>query len=130
MLQQEQGFVHKYTPLFVKQELEARVNKQYIITITGTSATGKTQTANNLKEILEKQNIITHHINLDKIGHEILQKPTYQFIQKEVVKIFGNDILNTNGVINRSDLSKIVFNSSEKMKELNKLMQKPLEVHS
>ena len=40
-IQKEQGLIHEYVPLYVKQCLEARMSEQYIVGVTGEIGAGK-----------------------------------------------------------------------------------------
>jgi len=78
--------------------------------ITGIFGSGKSTVAKLLKAKGYK------HINLDKLGHEILQK-----LKSKVVKEFGKEIL-TKNKIDRTKLKDIVFYDSKKLKKLNSLL--------
>ena len=56
-------------------------------------------------------------IEADQLGHKILEpeNPGY----KNILEIFGNDILDKSGTINRQILGKIVFSNPNKLKQLN-----------
>jgi dephospho-CoA kinase len=81
-----------------------------IIGITGNFGSGKTTVANMLKKLGYSV------IDADKIGHDILKKE----VKKQVLKVFGKDILKKNQ-IDRKKLGKIVFNDKSKLKKLNKI---------
>ncbi len=78
--------------------------------ITGIFGSGKTTVA----ELIAKKGY--KHINLDKLGHTILQK-----LKLKVVKDFGREIL-TKNKIDRRKLKDIVFNNPAKLKRLNKII--------
>ncbi|AAX17053.1 dephospho-CoA kinase [Borrelia hermsii] len=79
-----------------------------IIGITGRISTGK-DTASKI--ICSRYGF--HEINVDKIGHIVLQAK-----QDRVVKIFGKKILNNKNEIERVKLRNIVFNDREKLEKL------------
>ncbi|MBW2977543.1 dephospho-CoA kinase [Candidatus Woesearchaeota archaeon] len=81
-----------------------------IIGITGRAETGKSTVARMFKGF--------KIINVDKVGHKVLQKQAYE----KVIKTFGKKILNKNKTINRKKLGKIVFSNKNKLKKLNKIM--------
>lgn len=90
-------------------------NKQdspLLIAITGNIASGKTYAGNFFKKFGYKV------VNSDKIGHDILKKS--QIITK-IEKLFGSRIIK-NKKVDRKKLGKIVFNSPDKLKKLNKLI--------
>ena len=82
-----------------------------LIGITGGIASGKSTMISYLNE----KGYST--IEADKLGHKILEpeNPGY----KNILEIFGNDILDKSGTINRQILGKIVFSNPNKLKQLN-----------
>ncbi|NLG82511.1 MAG: dephospho-CoA kinase [Bacilli bacterium] len=85
-----------------------------IIGLTGGIATGKSTISNLFKE----KGIPV--IDNDKIAHDLIKRgqPAYN----EIITIFGCDILNEDGEINRKKLGEIVFNNEEKRLILNKIV--------
>ncbi len=128
-IQKEQGLVHEYVPLYVKQCLEAKMSGQYIIGITGEIGAGKSYISKRFKEIGDEKEIPVHNIELDHIGHQILselKEPRYEKIRKEIVDTFGEDVGLSDGTINRKVLGEIVFGNYEALDKLNELMYTPL----
>lgn len=125
----QQGFIHEYVPLHVKQALEVKINQQDIIGITGEIGSGKSTLSNQIKE--RCKNIECHNIDLDVIGHQILSnlhEPMYVKIRNTLVDVFGETILDNKGNINRKSLGDIVFNDPEKLNKLNEIMYDPMLV--
>lgn len=58
-------------------------------------------------------------LNADKIAHIVLQ---YESSQEPLIKIFGNEILDEDGLVNRKKVSKIIFSDEEKKLEFEKFM--------
>lgn len=85
-----------------------------VIGLTGSIATGKSTIANMFKEL----NIEV--IDADLIAREVVEpgKPAYL----EIVKTFGEAILNENKELNRKALGQIVFNDEDKRKKLNEIV--------
>ncbi len=128
-LQQEQGLIHEYVPLHVKQCLEATLTGQYIVGVTGEIGSGKSYICERFVEEGRKEGLSVHHIELDHIGHEILAtlpEPSYQKVREEIGKTFGPAVQNSDGTINRKVLGELVFGDADKLKELNKIMYTPL----
>jgi len=128
-LQLEQGFVFEYVPLNVKQKLEERLSGQYIIGVTGEIGCGKSYLSSKLAELGKKENIPVTIIDVDKIGHQILEtqdEPLYKAIRTEICATFGEGIRNENGFIDRKTLGKIIFGNTEKLKIFNDIIHKPL----
>jgi pantetheine-phosphate adenylyltransferase len=128
-LQLEQGFVFEYVPLNVKQRLEEKLSGQFIIGITGEIASGKSYLSNQLVTLGKKEGVPVHLIDIDKIAHQILEsltQPLYKELRDILILNFGDIIKNTDGYIDRKQLGKILFQSPEKLKQFNDLIQSPL----
>lgn len=128
-LQLEQGFIHEYVPLFTKQKLEERLSKQYILGITGEIGVGKSYVCQQIATIGKEKELDVHIIDIDKIGHQILgelTEPLYQSIRNNIADVFGKELLNKDGFIDRQTLGKIIFNNQEKLFQFNNLLYKPL----
>jgi dephospho-CoA kinase len=85
-----------------------------VIGLTGGIATGKSEVA----RILQGLGAII--INADQVGHQAYtpHSETWQ----EVVKAFGDEILDPDGAINRRKLGAIVFSDSNRLDQLNRIM--------
>lgn len=130
-IQEEQGDLHKYVPLNVKQNLEARISKQYIIGVSGEIGSGKSYVSQKFERLSKKKNILLHNIELDHIGHKILgdlKQPVYQKTRDKIAKIFGKETQLNDGTINRKTLGEIVFNNPAELQKLNEIMKTPLIV--
>lgn len=84
----------------------------FIIGLTGGIASGKSTVTNILSELGAEI------IDADLVAREVVQpgQPAWQ----EIVKQFGEDILLSDGSIDREKLGEIVFNSPEQLEKLNK----------
>ena len=130
-LQLEQGLIHEYVPLCVKQKLEAKLSAQHLISITGEIGSGKSFVSQHLKKIGISKGIDVFVVDIDKIGHQILGELTeslYQNLRKEIAATFGDHLLQADGFINRQALGKIIFSDQEKLKAFNSIIYKPLLV--
>ena len=85
-----------------------------ILGITGISGSGKHTAA----EFFHKKGYII--LDADTIAHN-LYRP-YRHAWKEVVKRFGEEILNKNDDINRQKLGNIVFADKQALKDLSDIM--------
>lgn len=92
------------------------MNKMQIIGLTGNSGCGKSTVSNILYEFG------AYIIDADKIAHDIIKKGNIAYI--EIIKLFGNDILNQENEIDRKKLAEIVFNNKEKLELLTILTHK------
>jgi len=131
-LQKEQGLVHEYVPLYVKQCLEARLSGQYIIGITGEICVGKSYVGNKLEQFGKEKGIPVYNIELDHIPHRIydgtLKEPVYEKTRREIIKTFGKDVMLPDGNINRKVLGEIVFGDLEKLEKLSEILYEPMIV--
>src|SRR3989338_6659518 len=84
-----------------------------ILGITGSIGSGKTTAAG----IFSKYHY--SRIEADEIGHELLKSDK---IKNQLVKIFGNGILDKKMEIDRKKLGNIVFNDRNKLEKLNSIM--------
>ena len=85
-----------------------------VIGLTGGIGTGKTEVSRLLQELGAEV------INADQIGHEAYTPHSEAW--EEVVKAFGDGILQENGEIDRRKLGSIVFADPEQLATLNGIM--------
>ena len=85
-----------------------------VIGLTGSIASGKSTVSKKLKELGY------FIVDCDEINHEILAKDQVGYL--EVVKEFGEDILDENLEINRKKLGSIIFNNSSLKEKLNQIL--------
>jgi len=130
-IQKEQGLVHEYVPLYVKQCLEARLSGQYIVGVTGEIGSGKSYVSQKFAELGRSKGLSVHDIELDHIGHQILgelKQPRYETVRQEITEAFGKQVRKSDGTIDRKALGEIVFDDSSALDKLNQLMAAPLLV--
>jgi len=130
-LQKEEGFIHQYVPLYVKQCLEARVSGQYILGVTGETGSGKSRVSEGFMKQAEARNIPVHTIELDDLGNQILeerQEPSYLQVRERVAEEFGEAVRNPDGTINRKNLGEIVYQGVERLSKLNQIMERAVMV--
>ncbi|HHX61911.1 MAG TPA: dephospho-CoA kinase [Epulopiscium sp.] len=85
-----------------------------IIGIVGGMGSGKSTVVGLLSELAN-----TYIINADDIGHEILKKGSPGYIP--AIEAFGDQILGTDGEINRRVLGEIVFSDPKALQKLNNI---------
>lgn len=128
-LELEQGLIHGYVPLNVKQKMEEKLSQQYILAVTGEIGVGKSFLSKDLIYYCLQMGISAHQIDIDTIGHEILEslkEPIYVRIREEIVSLFGSEIQTENGFIDRKKLGKIIFADLNKLQQFNQIIYKPL----
>lgn len=64
------------------------------------------------------------HIDLDKVGHEVL---TWDIVKNELVEAFGEDILGPDGQIVRSRLAEKAFVNPAETRKLNRITMPRIE---
>lgn len=86
-----------------------------ILGLTGGIASGKTTVSNYLRSL-----------NIPLIDADLLARKVMRAGQPavaEIVEVFGKGVLLANGEINRQELGRIVFESEDKRKKLNRIVQ-------
>jgi len=94
------------------------MSKGIIVGITGGIACGKSTVSRML------EGLGAALIDVDSIGHELLKKGSQQY--EAIVELFGKNILDCSGEIDRTKLGKIVFSCEKKLKQLNAIMHPPM----
>lgn len=128
-LQAEQGLIHEYVPLLVKQRLEERLSGQYILAVTGEIGVGKSYVTRQLAALAAAQGMATHIVDVDQLGHAILGElalPLYRDFRAEVARCFGAALLLPSGAIDRSALGRIIFADRDQLQAFNALIYQPL----
>jgi pantetheine-phosphate adenylyltransferase len=123
------GFIHKMVPLNVKYNLEKELLKQYIIGVTGEMGSGKSFVTKKLIEKIESKGYEVHHLDLDKIAHEVLKdlkQPAYVNVRKMLISTFGLVHQCNDDYIDRAEIGKIIFADKNDMETFNSIMLKPM----
>ena len=82
----------------------------FCIGLTGGIGAGKSTVAEMF------QSLGASIINVDEVGHSVLTRTSNEY--EEIVKLFGEEILNPDKTINRAALAQIVFNSERQLAKL------------
>ena len=90
-----------------------------IIGLCGKSGSGKSSLA---KEIININNN-TIHVDIDKIGHDVLK---IDKVKEDLKNTFGDIVINNN-TVNRKELSKIVFDNKDEMDKLTNITWKYMD---
>ena len=93
---------------------ESGHKKPYILGLTGGIGSGKT----TISELFKEHG--AEIIDADEISRTLVQKSTSLF--NEIVKHFGNHILNNAGELDRSALRQVIFNTPEEKRWLEELL--------
>ncbi len=131
-IQRAQGSTEGYFTPFVKQRVEAKISSQYFVGVMGVEAAGKSYVSLQAQKLAEKRGIPIHIIDLDYLGHEILEESTedlYKNVRLELIDVFEEDIRSGEDdeyFIDRKKLGRIVFDNPAKMDILNEIMYEPL----
>lgn len=81
--------------------------------LTGSIGTGKS----TVSEIFQK--LGAYVIDADKVVHSLLKD---EKVKKEIADIFGNEVFDENGNIDRKKLASIVFNNPKMKKKLEEIL--------
>ncbi len=130
-IQKDQGLIQDYVSPYVKQCLEKKLSKQYIVGLTGEIGSGKSYVGEQLVQLAKKDNILAHNIELDLLTQQIqedLSEEKYELVRQEIIENFGQEVAKKDGRIDRKALGEIVFADSEKLNKLNKIMHTPILV--
>jgi pantetheine-phosphate adenylyltransferase len=128
-LQKEQGLVHEYVPLYVKQRLEERVSGQFVLGVVGTIGSGKSYVAEKFIEYGTRHGMEVHNIDLDKISQQImgsLEEPYYKSVRENIVREFGRQIQGRDGFISRKALGEIIFSDRRALKIIDGILHEPI----
>lgn len=123
--------INDFVTLNVKHALEARLMWQYLVWVTWTIWSWKSYITQQLVELGLENNIETHDIDLDKIGHYILCEwcdPVYIKIRQKLVETFWSEILWEDWFVDRKVLWPIVFWDSNKLKQLDEILKTPIQL--
>ncbi len=130
-LQLEQGLIHEFVPLNVKQCLEERISGQLIIGVTGGPGTGKSYLIKQLLHLAGQHDIKAYSIDVDKLGHEILERstePAYAAFRKKLIEKLGAEIELPGGFIDSHKLGLKIFGNATLLEQFNQMIYKPLVV--
>lgn len=94
-----------------------KLAKKPVIGILGGIGSGKSSVANEFAKLGCKI------IDADKIAHKILDEKK---VKEKVISIFGKEILDNCGKINREKLAEAAFASGEKLAKLNNIIHPPV----
>ncbi len=95
--------------------------KPYIIGLTGNIATGKSSVAQMLASLG------AHVIDADAVAHEVMRAGTPTW--REIVNLFGLEILCSDGEIDRGKLGAIVFADAEALRRLERIVHPVVIAH-
>ncbi|RMZ95846.1 bifunctional coenzyme A synthase [Brachionus plicatilis] len=88
--------------------------KPYVIGLTGGLASGKSHIIKDLEQLGAAV------VDSDKLGHKAYDKGTDAYY--EIIRVFGSDVLDQSGDVNRKILGKKVFDSATEMKKLTNIV--------
>ncbi len=120
-----------YATGFVREALKLKTSKKMFIGVVGGIASGKSTFCEKISKYAKDKDLTIHHINMDSLGHIILAEkenvlPLYNEIRYQVLDLFGDEIKNPDGTINRKILGDIVFHDKRKLDALTNIMHEPI----
>jgi pantetheine-phosphate adenylyltransferase len=118
------GEIHQSVGILVKSALEKKLKKQVLIGISGGVGAGKSTVARILVQELQAKNIPAQSIDLDILGHEVLEAktPIELEVKQKILAKFGSSILDNNQNIDRSKLAQKSFSDKQNLKFLTDLI--------
>ncbi|NOQ56312.1 MAG: dephospho-CoA kinase [Nanohaloarchaea archaeon] len=125
----EHGSIDSSVSSSVKEAIYGKYLSQYPIGLTGVSGAGKSYWAKEIKNKCNESGIPIHHIDLDVLGHQILEEATEDLYVKTRLKIIETfDVESSGGFVDRKALGAVVFDNPENMTRLNEIMYKPMMI--
>ena len=94
--------------------------------IGGNIGSGKTTVTKELIKLYRKDGIKVKLIDADTIAWELYKRESGSKMYKNIVKAFGNDILDKKNEINRKKLGELVFSDKKMLAKLNKIVHPEL----
>jgi len=94
--------------------------------IGGNIGSGKTTVTKELIKLYRKDGIKVKLIDADTIAWELYKRASGSKMYKNIVKAFGNDILDKKNEINRKKLGGFVFSDKKMLEKLNKIVHPEL----
>jgi len=88
-----------------------------LVGVTGQTGSGKSTFSEVFQEIGAKL------IDVDKIGHDLLNEP---HVKEKVINVFSQQILDENGMILRERLGELVFSDTKNRFKLDDIMEEPI----
>ena len=128
-IQLEQGLIHEYVPLNIKEALEDKISGQKLIGVTGMIGAGKSHYCKDQVAALKQAGKAAHHIDIDVISQRLIEGDfDNEFIdyKKHIIERMGNSVLDNNGRLSKTKIGQIVFKDADKLKELNQITLKPI----
>lgn len=117
--------IEKFVRPSVKASLESRLLGQYPVALTGPTGAGKSHFSRKMAEIGQRHGIEVHHIDYDRIAHEIYSPTvTPETLYAKTRAKIGQALPGTiavDGSIDRGALRKYVFESPDAKKHLETL---------
>lgn len=120
----------RYANAFTRELMKMKTTEKLFIGVTGGVASGKSTFCKKLTEFSEDQDIQIQTINMDALGHIVLEtkEPILLFIKarKQIAKLFGDSVLEPDGTISRQKLGEEVFGNAQKLDTLTNLLSEPI----
>ncbi len=125
----QQGDAAVLAPFSSIQAVQGRLLKQYVYGVTGPSGAGKSYVCRRFAELAAARGLELVHVDLDRLGHEILQdaaEPVYAAARQRILDKFGAEVGLETGAICRKTLGDKVFGDAEAMARLNEILHGPI----
>lgn len=127
----EQADAVEMAPLSSIHAVQSRLLGQWLVGVTGPSGVGKTHVCRAFRQWGEERGLAVHHIDADALVHAIYSdrpEPIYAEVRHNIGRLFGPEMLEPNGHVNRKKLAETVFADACARTTLEGLVYGPLMV--
>jgi len=122
-----------YVPLYVKMCLEQTVSDQHILGVTGEIGAGKSYVARKLHQVSHELYPAIHNIDMDSLGHTILEKSKEPFAyhaRERLINNLGKSIIDKDRMLQKfikpKELGKLLWEDNEALQAFNTIMFEPM----
>jgi len=124
----------EYVPMVVKCALEKAITNRFLVGVTGEIGAGKSYIVEELRKLAlegSTRHIILpfHNIDLDRLGHEILEKskdPIDIEVRNQVAKYICPEARKSDGFIDTRTLGSVIFVNKKYLDRFNEITKEPL----
>lgn len=120
----------RYANAYTRELLKLKTTGKLFIGVTGGIASGKSTFCKKIAEFSANRDVPVHIINMDALGHIVLESrepvPLFSRARKQISKLFGDDVINENGTVNRQKLGWKAFDNPRKLETLTNLLSEPI----
>jgi predicted metal-dependent HD superfamily phosphohydrolase/dephospho-CoA kinase len=101
-----------YAPAFTREVMKMKTRGHLFIGLTGGMHSGKSTLGKAIEGISKTKKVPIYHIEMDSLVHKVYSckdLPRFQLTRDRLATIFGNEIKNSDGTINKAKLGEIAY---------------------